>query len=133
MTKVDIKVENPKFWDKNVVIGIISVVMTLFFGIIGLLNITVVWGKVFAYIGLAIAGFLTFFLLWLAFVRFLDKRRKDDRDAYAKELKDERDAHAKELNELRAEIQSLKEKSDKHEWCILDIRPEYELRYSGTK
>ena len=49
-------------------------VMTLFFVIIGLLNLTVVWGKVFAYIGLAIAGFLTLFLLWLAFVRFLERK-----------------------------------------------------------
>ena len=97
------------------------------------------------------------FAMWLN-----NKRRKDDRDAHAKELKDLREAHAKELkddrdahakeimvilevnreireinakelNVLRAEIRSLTEKSDKHERCILDIRPEYVLRYSGTE
>jgi len=79
------------------------------------------------------------------------KELKDLREAHAKELKDDRDAHAKEimvilevnreireinakeLNVLRAEIRSLTEKSDKHERCILDIRPEYVLRYSGTE
>ena len=112
MIKVNRKVENPKFWDKNVVIGIISMIMTLFFGIIGLLNITVVWGKVFICIGFAIAWFLILFFLWRSSTRYVDKRMKDIRDEYNERLNTIRELYAEKLNLLREayeeEINDLK-------------------------